>query len=133
MARLTAAGQMLPAGLAAIEDAKRSGTWTLLDDVEDLIVPDDLGAALGLTRPPGHSPRSALVVRHAGGTGSMVAWAVDRLEGAEIGITHESSTSVRLLKVILARVRRAKAGTNDTPMAVMPTPMPSAPLARTRW
>lgn len=44
--RLIAAGQMLPAGLAAIEEAKQNGTWTLLDDVENLVVPDDLGAAL---------------------------------------------------------------------------------------
>jgi uncharacterized protein YdeI (YjbR/CyaY-like superfamily) len=42
---------MLPAGSAAIEDAKRTGMWTLLDDVEDLIVPDDLATALG-DRPP---------------------------------------------------------------------------------
>ncbi len=51
VARLTAAGLMLPAGLAAIEAAKRSGMWTLLDDVEDLIVPDDLASALR-DRPP---------------------------------------------------------------------------------
>ena len=51
MARLTAAGLMLPAGLAAIEEAKRNGTWTLLDDVENLVVPDDLAAALK-ERPP---------------------------------------------------------------------------------
>lgn len=44
--RLTAAGLMLPAGLAAVEEAKRSGTWTMLDDVENLVVPDDLAAAL---------------------------------------------------------------------------------------
>ena len=44
--RLTAAGLMLPAGLAAIEEAKRRGTWTMLDEVEDLVVPDDLAAAL---------------------------------------------------------------------------------------
>jgi uncharacterized protein YdeI (YjbR/CyaY-like superfamily) len=49
--RLMAAGLMLPAGLAAIEEAKRNGMWTLLDDVEDLVVPDDLGAALA-ARPP---------------------------------------------------------------------------------
>jgi uncharacterized protein YdeI (YjbR/CyaY-like superfamily) len=42
---------MLPAGLAVVEDAKRSGMWTLLDDVEDLIVPDDLATALD-ARPP---------------------------------------------------------------------------------
>jgi uncharacterized protein YdeI (YjbR/CyaY-like superfamily) len=46
VARLTAAGQMLPAGLAVIDEAKRSGMWTILDDVEDLIVPNDLATAL---------------------------------------------------------------------------------------
>ena len=45
VARLTAAGLMAPAGLAAVEEAKRIGTWTQLDDVEDLVVPDDLAAA----------------------------------------------------------------------------------------
>jgi uncharacterized protein YdeI (YjbR/CyaY-like superfamily) len=44
--RLIASGLMLPAGLAAIEEAKQNGMWTLLDDVENLIVPDDLAAAL---------------------------------------------------------------------------------------
>ncbi len=46
VARLTAAGLMLPAGLAVVEEAKQSGMWSLLDAVEQLIVPDDLGAAL---------------------------------------------------------------------------------------
>ncbi|MFL5768881.1 MAG: YdeI/OmpD-associated family protein [Chloroflexota bacterium] len=46
VARLEAAGLMLPAGLAAIDEAKRNGMWTLLDDVEKLVVPDDLAAAL---------------------------------------------------------------------------------------
>jgi uncharacterized protein YdeI (YjbR/CyaY-like superfamily) len=36
---------MGPAGRAAIETAKANGTWTLLDDVEKLVVPDDLAAA----------------------------------------------------------------------------------------
>lgn len=44
--RLTAQGLMAPAGLAAIEAAKREGTWTALDGAEDLQVPDDLTAAL---------------------------------------------------------------------------------------
>jgi uncharacterized protein YdeI (YjbR/CyaY-like superfamily) len=44
--RLLASGRMAPAGLAAIERAKENGSWTLLDDVEQGIVPDDLGAAL---------------------------------------------------------------------------------------
>jgi uncharacterized protein YdeI (YjbR/CyaY-like superfamily) len=44
--RLIAEGRMAPAGLAAIERAKANGSWTLLDDVEQGIVPDDLAAAL---------------------------------------------------------------------------------------
>ncbi len=49
--RLLAAGLMLPAGIAAVEEAKRRGTWSLLDEVEDLVVPDDLAAALAATPP----------------------------------------------------------------------------------
>ena len=49
--RLAAAGLMLPAGLAAMEDAKRNGMWTLLDDVENLVVPDDLAAGLDAAPP----------------------------------------------------------------------------------
>ena len=44
--RLLAAGLMLPAGIDAVEEAKRRGTWTMLDEVEALVVPDDLAAAL---------------------------------------------------------------------------------------
>jgi uncharacterized protein YdeI (YjbR/CyaY-like superfamily) len=51
VARLSAAGLMLPAGLAVIEEAKRNGTWTMLDDVENLIVPDDLARALAASPP----------------------------------------------------------------------------------
>jgi uncharacterized protein YdeI (YjbR/CyaY-like superfamily) len=46
VAELTAAGLMQPAGQAMIDLAKRSGTWTALDDVEALIEPDELRAAL---------------------------------------------------------------------------------------
>lgn len=49
--RLTVAGAMTPAGLAAVEEAKRRGTWTALDDVEDLVVPPDLAAALDAAPP----------------------------------------------------------------------------------
>jgi uncharacterized protein YdeI (YjbR/CyaY-like superfamily) len=44
--RLLAAGLMAPAGLAVVDVAKANGSWTLLDAVEDLAVPDDLAAAL---------------------------------------------------------------------------------------
>lgn len=44
--RLLAADLMAPAGLAVIEAAKEDGSWTKLDAVEALIVPDDLAASL---------------------------------------------------------------------------------------
>jgi len=43
--RLEAEGRMTDAGRALIDAAKADGSWTLLDDVENLIVPDDLAAA----------------------------------------------------------------------------------------
>ena len=43
--RMRAAGLMLPAGEAVIARAEEDGTWTLLDDVERLIVPPDLAQA----------------------------------------------------------------------------------------
>jgi len=46
VAKLTAAGLMAPAGLAAVEVAKANGTWSALDDVENLIEPADLKRAL---------------------------------------------------------------------------------------
>lgn len=52
--RLIAAGRMAPAGLAAIDAAKANGFWEVLDSVERLEVPSDLGAALD-ARPPAGS------------------------------------------------------------------------------
>lgn len=43
--RLDAAGKLAAAGRAAIEAARADGSWSRLDDVEDLVVPDDLAAA----------------------------------------------------------------------------------------
>jgi uncharacterized protein YdeI (YjbR/CyaY-like superfamily) len=43
--RLIADGQMMPAGLAVLEQAKADGSWTLLDASEAAIVADDLAAA----------------------------------------------------------------------------------------
>nr|RZI34787.1 hypothetical protein BJQ95_02841 [Cryobacterium sp. SO1] len=42
---LRAAGLILPAGEAAIAHAISNGSWALLDEVEDLIVPPDLAEA----------------------------------------------------------------------------------------
>ncbi len=43
---LLAENRMAPAGLRVIEQAKASGTWDALNDVENLIIPEDLGDAL---------------------------------------------------------------------------------------
>lgn len=43
--RLTAAGRMAPAGLAAVRAAEQDGSWTALDDVEALREPADLSDA----------------------------------------------------------------------------------------
>lgn len=44
--KLIKQGLMTPAGLEKIESAKKDGSWYILDDVEDLILPDDLKKAL---------------------------------------------------------------------------------------
>lgn len=44
--QLTQDGKMTKAGFASVETAKENGSWTLLDDVEALIVPKDLNDAL---------------------------------------------------------------------------------------
>lgn len=46
IARLVEHGWMQPRGAATIDAAKADGSWSLLDDVEDLVVPADLAAAL---------------------------------------------------------------------------------------
>lgn len=40
--QLIAENKMTDAGLACIEIAKQNGSWTILDDVEELIIPKDL-------------------------------------------------------------------------------------------
>lgn len=45
VARAEAAGRMTDAGRALIEGAKADGSWARLDDVENLVVPDDLARA----------------------------------------------------------------------------------------
>jgi len=47
--QLTAAGLMAPAGFACIERAKTNGSWTILDEVEELTIPADLTAAFEIT------------------------------------------------------------------------------------
>ena len=42
VAKLVNAGLMMPPGLTRVEAAKRDGTWTALDAVENLEIPPDL-------------------------------------------------------------------------------------------
>ena len=51
--RLTAAGAMAEPGLESVRRAHADGSWTLLDDVEALVVPDDLAVALAALPPAG--------------------------------------------------------------------------------
>jgi len=46
VAELEREGRLAPAGIEVIERAKSDGSWTALDDIEAMIVPDDLAAAL---------------------------------------------------------------------------------------
>ena len=43
--RLIDEGLMTPAGLACVDIAKANGSWTILDDVDNLIIPADLETA----------------------------------------------------------------------------------------
>ncbi|MBL7683479.1 MAG: YdeI/OmpD-associated family protein [Flavipsychrobacter sp.] len=52
--KLIADGQMTQAGLNAIEIAKENGSWTILDDVEELVIPKDLENAFKTQ--PGSKP-----------------------------------------------------------------------------
>lgn len=45
-ARLIEEGRMAEPGFASIEAGKASGLWDFMDDVDDLVVPDDLAAGL---------------------------------------------------------------------------------------
>jgi uncharacterized protein YdeI (YjbR/CyaY-like superfamily) len=44
--RLIKDGKMQPAGHLSIEQAKKNGLWNFMDDVDQLIIPDDLAARL---------------------------------------------------------------------------------------
>jgi hypothetical protein len=46
-AELLAADLMMPPGLAAIEQSKQDGSWTVYDEIEELVIPTDLAEALG--------------------------------------------------------------------------------------
>jgi len=61
--RMSEAGLMLPAGQVAVDAARADGSWSLLDDVENLLVPADLADAFAAHPPSAEEweafPRSA--------------------------------------------------------------------------
>jgi uncharacterized protein YdeI (YjbR/CyaY-like superfamily) len=44
--RLISEGRMTPAGMAKIEAAQKDGSWSSMDDIDALVIPEDLQAAL---------------------------------------------------------------------------------------
>jgi uncharacterized protein YdeI (YjbR/CyaY-like superfamily) len=46
--RLMAEGLMKPAGMQSVEKAKQNGSWNILDEVEEVIIPADLMKAFAL-------------------------------------------------------------------------------------
>ena len=46
VARLIDEGRMTPAGMRLIEAAKTNGSWTIYDEIEDLVIPPNLADAL---------------------------------------------------------------------------------------
>lgn len=61
--KLNAAGKMEQAGWAIIELAKVNRSWNLLDEVEELIIPEDLALQFE-QKPAAHSYYSALTKSH---------------------------------------------------------------------
>ncbi len=46
IAKLLEQGQMHKAGIEVVAAAKQNGAWTALDDIDDLVIPEDLKGAL---------------------------------------------------------------------------------------
>lgn len=46
-AKLSSEGKMHASGLKSIENSKANGLWNFMDDVDQLIIPEDLSKALG--------------------------------------------------------------------------------------
>jgi uncharacterized protein YdeI (YjbR/CyaY-like superfamily) len=71
IAALEAAGLMTEAGRRVIRAAQDDGSWTLLDDVEDLVVPPDLAAALAA-----HAAREQWDAFPASARRALLVWIV---------------------------------------------------------
>lgn len=92
--RLEAEGLLTPAGRAVITQAKRDGSWTILDGVEALEVPDDLAAAFKQ-----HPDAAARYESLGKGAKKQVLWSV-------ISAKRPETRAARVERVI----QRAEAG-----------------------
>ena len=82
--RLLAEELMAEPGLAVLAAAQADGSWTLLDDVEDLVVPPDLAAAFG---------------RHAGSTERWDAFPRSAKRAALVWIVQAKRPETRAKRV----------------------------------
>lgn len=91
IAELRAAGLMRPRGEAVVAAAEADGSWTALDAIEDLLVPDDLGVALA-ARPGARERWDALsrTTRRA-----VLVW----LAGAKRAATRQSRVTTTVDRV----------------------------------
>ncbi|MGE0229026.1 MAG: YdeI family protein [Dehalococcoidia bacterium] len=115
--RLLAGGLMRPAGIEVIEAARRNGAWTVYDEIEDLLIPDDLSAALAraplaahyFTRFPDSSKKNILWWIKSAGTAATRARRVE--ETAHLALDNRMANHVR--------------GRDAGPRETEPTPRPS--------
>ena len=95
--RLVADGLMAPAGLAAVERAKANGSWTLLDDVEALVMPDDLARSLA-----DHPPAAANFDAFPKSARKMILWWIAQARRPE-------TRAKRVLKMATLAARNERA------------------------
>jgi uncharacterized protein YdeI (YjbR/CyaY-like superfamily) len=94
--KLIREGSMAPAGLAKVEQAKKDGSWNLIDDIEALRVPPDLKKALE------SQPRAAAnFAEYSTSARKTVLW---WLFGAKRAVTREQ----RIKRVVAASLNGEK-------------------------
>lgn len=95
---LEAEGMILPAGQRAIDLAKANGSWSLLDEIENLTMPDELAAALDAL-PPARANFEAFAVSVKKG---ILAWVTSA--------KRPETKAKRIAEVVENAARNRKAG-----------------------
>ncbi len=107
--RLLAAGLMHPAGQAKIDAGKRDGSWDIYDQIEHLIPPDDLAAALAADEAAG----AAFTAFSPSRRKALLLW---------VATAKQPATRARRIAVIIADAREGRSpldwnGPKDRPAA----------------